>query len=147
MRSYRSSPVGRSPKSNSAGVSKSMKANRASGGRLEAEMSRLLRRPMSRNDLPGSPDFIYPRKNIAVFVHGCFWHRCPECSFDLPKRNRSFWERKFKRNVERDRLVKRELESMGWRVLVVWEHELKNEPQRIAEKVRVFCGASVRVRG
>ena len=122
-----------------------MKANKALGTRLEADMSRLLRRPIKKSNLPGSPDFIYPRKRLAVFVHGCFWHRCPECSLGLPKRNRSFWERKFKRNVERDRLVKRELESMGWRVLVVWEHELKNESRGIVEKVRAFSQASARI--
>jgi DNA mismatch endonuclease (patch repair protein) len=91
-------------------------------------LSRLLRKEIGANTLPGRPDFIFPRKKIAVFLHGCFWHRCPQCALDLPKRNRDFWANKFERNKRRDRRVKRELESTGWRVIEIWEHELKEDP-------------------
>lgn len=123
------------PKSTSASVSKSMRANKSSGTRPELLLSRLLRKKISKNDLPGKPDFVFPRKKMVVFLHGCFWHRCPRCAFALPKRNRKFWATKFERNRARDRLVKRELESMGWRVIEVWEHELNQDPKRVKEKI------------
>ena len=123
------------PRSTSASVSKSMRANKSSGTRPELLLSRLLRKKISKNDLPGKPDFVFARKKMVVFLHGCFWHRCPRCAFDLPKRNREFWATKFERNRTRDRLVKRELESMGWRVIEVWEHELKRDPMRVKEKI------------
>ena len=125
----------RTPRSISASVSKSMRANISSGTRPELLLSKLLRKKISKNDLPGSPDFVFPRKKMVVFLHGCFWHRCPQCAFDLPKRNRQFWAAKFERNVARDRHVKRELRSMGWKVIEVWEHELKQDPTRVKEKI------------
>lgn len=70
------------------------------------------------------PDFVFRREKVAVFVDGCFWHRCPlHCQ--MPGNNREFWEQKLSRNVERDRLVDRELRKAGWRVWRVWEHSLK----------------------
>jgi DNA mismatch endonuclease, patch repair protein len=74
--------------------------------------------------LPGSPDLVFPRKKIALFVHGCFWHRhqgCPYCY--APKSNIQFWREKFKKNVVRDKRVETGLEGMGWRVAVIWECE------------------------
>ena len=78
--------------------------------------------------LPGTPDFVFLRHRLALFVDGCFWHGCPKhCR--LPKTNRAFWAEKFAANKTRDRLVTRTLRARGWRVLRVWEHELtrKNE--------------------
>lgn len=70
------------------------------------------------------PDFVFRREKVAMFVDGCFWHRCPlHCK--MPANNRSFWEQKLSRNVERDRFVDRELRKAGWRVWRVWEHALK----------------------
>lgn len=135
MRNYKSPGVGKSPKSTSIGVSRSMKSNRSSGTKPEQILSKLLRKKIHKNSLPGSPDFVYPRKKIAVFVHGCFWHRCPECNFGLPKSNRDFWSRKFRRNIERDELVKKELKAMGWRVIEIWEHELSKDPMKVAETI------------
>src|ERR1700737_3932573 len=74
--------------------------------------------------LPGSPDLVFPRRNLAIFVHGCFWHRHKGCAYAYsPKSNVGFWKAKFKGNVARDRRVRRELASMGWRVAVIWECE------------------------
>jgi DNA mismatch endonuclease (patch repair protein) len=112
-----------------------MKGNRSSGTRPELLLAKLLRKKIIKNNLPGTPDFIFKRKKTAVFLHGCFWHRCPQCAFNLPKRNRAFWARKFEQNVERDILVKQELESMGWRVVQVWEHELKQDPMKVKEMI------------
>lgn len=112
-----------------------MKSNKPSGTRPELILSKLLRKQIRKNNLPGNPDFVYPRKKIAVFVHGCFWHRCPKCNFDLPKTNREFWARKFARNAERDKLVKKELMDMGWRVIEVWEHELREDPMKVTMSI------------
>jgi DNA mismatch endonuclease (patch repair protein) len=77
-----------------------------------------------RKDLSGSPDLVFPRLKLAVFVHGCFWHRHDDCRYAyVPKTNLEFWARKFKSNVARDAKVKGELESMGWRVAIIWECE------------------------
>lgn len=77
---------------------------------------------LHRRNLPGCPDIVMPRHRIAVFVHGCFWHRHPGCSrASMPRTRRSFWEAKFTRNVERDTVVRRTLEQDGWHVVVVWE--------------------------
>lgn len=73
--------------------------------------------------LPGKPDFTFPKQRIAVFVDGCFWHRCPNC-YHKPATNAEFWEKKIGRNVERDKEVNRDLKKRGWKVVRVWEHEL-----------------------
>jgi DNA mismatch endonuclease (patch repair protein) len=119
-----------------------MKSNRASGTRPEIILAKLLRKRLVKSNLPGSPDFVYPRARLAVFVHGDFWHRCPQCNLALPKRHREFWRRKFARNVERDELVKKELEVLGWRVMVVWGHELRDDPSGAASRVRKFTSKS-----
>lgn len=133
---YVSKPVGASPKSQSNAVSKSMKSNKSSGTKPELILSKLLQKRPARTTLPGRPDFAYRNDRLAVFVHGCFWHRCPTCNLPLPKTNSAFWNRKFARNVERDALNKEELESMDWRVLVIWEHELKENPSDCALRVK-----------
>ena len=57
--------------------------------------------------------------------HGCFWHRCPVCNPSTPKNNVEYWEAKFARNVERDERTREALEAAGWRVVVIWEHQLR----------------------
>lgn len=82
-----------------------------------------------RNDLPGSPDLVFPRFRAVVFVHGCFWHRHAGCRYAYtPKTRIAFWTGKFKQNVARDRLVEDALRNLGWRVLVIWECETRSEP-------------------
>lgn len=82
---------------------------------------------LHRKDLPGTPDIVLPKYGTVIFVHGCFWHRHPGCKkASMPQTNKEFWERKLARNVERDAEVSEKLTRIGWRVLVVWECELKN---------------------
>lgn len=86
--------------------------------------------------LPGRPDIVLPRHRVAIFVHGCFWHRHENCRYtSSPASNREFWNAKFTRTVERDAEKSAALERLGWRVKYVWECELKQRPAEIAEKL------------
>ncbi len=83
---------------------------------------------LTRRDLPGDPDLAFVSRKAAVFVHGCFWHGhdCPRGSRE-PKTNRDYWLPKIARNRTRDARVIRELRKLGWRSLVVWECQLRDE--------------------
>lgn len=86
-----------------------------------------LRFRLHRRDLPGRPDIVLPRHRTVVFVHGCFWHRHEGCRYTTtPKSRLEFWQAKFDANVARDHRTRITLEEMGWRVLVVWECELRD---------------------
>lgn len=86
--------------------------------------------------LPGSPDIVLPRLGIAIFVHGCFWHRHSGCKYAYsPKSRQAFWSRKFVQNQERDRRAQRRLRRMGWRVWVVWECQT-SRPEVLGERLR-----------
>lgn len=79
---------------------------------------------LHRNDLPGTPDLVFPRLRKVLFVHGCFWHRHEGCSrTTTPKTRAAYWQEKFERNVQRDRRNVAMLEALGWKVLVIWECE------------------------
>ncbi len=77
--------------------------------------------------VPGRPDVAWPGKKVAIFVNGCFWHRCPHCQLPTPKSNVEYWVVKFERNQERDQRNIRALEEAGWRVHVLWECQLKKK--------------------
>ena len=70
------------------------------------------------------PDIAYPGRKVAIFVHGCFWHRCPRCALELPKSNVEYWTEKFERNVARDRKKEAALIDLGWKVHTIWECDL-----------------------
>jgi len=83
---------------------------------------------LQRDDLPGKPDIVLPRFKTVVFVNGCFWHRHSGCKrATTPATNVDYWQTKFARNVARDARNQAELEKMGWRVVIVWECELKDK--------------------
>lgn len=82
---------------------------------------------LHRRDLPGTPDIVLPRHRVAIFVHGCFWHRHPGCRLaSTPRTRTEFWQSKFDRNVERDTMATQALQKLGWRVLVIWECETRD---------------------
>ncbi len=86
--------------------------------------------------LPGTPDIVLPKYRMAIFVHGCFWHRHPGCRYAyMPTTRRLFWKNKFARNVARDRLARRQLEAAGWRVLIIWECQAEG-PHRPARQTQ-----------
>lgn len=87
-----------------------------------------------RSTLPGSPDFVFRRARVAVFVDGCFWHDCPEhCR--MPATNRAYWRTKIARNRARDRRADLALRAAGWRVVRVWEHSVRADAPRAAARV------------
>ena len=76
--------------------------------------------------LPGKPDIVLPKYKTVIFVNGCFWHAHEGCRYFVwPKNNGDFWQAKILGNVERDKKTYSQLEELGWKVLVVWECELK----------------------
>lgn len=83
---------------------------------------------LHRKDLPGKPDIVLPRLRSVIFVNGCFWH-CHECPKGTlkPATNREFWLPKLGANQERDARRQRELEAIGWKVIVIWECETKTD--------------------
>ena len=122
------------PKASSPAARKTMQANRSKNTGPELELRRLLREAgypgyrLHWKKAPGHPDIAYPGRKVAIFVNGCFWHRCPHCKPALPKANREFWEAKFAANVERDMRSRKELEAVGWTAITVWECELRLDP-------------------
>lgn len=80
--------------------------------------------------LPGTPDFVLPRRKLAIFVHGCFWHaHTCQRGRSMPKTRPAFWERKRRANVRRDRAARAALLRQGYRVLVLWECKAKDRSQ------------------
>jgi DNA mismatch endonuclease, patch repair protein len=84
---------------------------------------------LHRKDLPGTPDIVLPKYKTVIFVHGCFWHRHPDCkNATNPKTNADFWEKKFAENVERDNRNRSKLEELGWSIVTIWECETEKPP-------------------
>ena len=78
--------------------------------------------------LPGTPDIVLKKYNTVIFVNGCFWHMHENCRYSvMPENHKEFWAEKLLKNKERDEKKKRQLEQMGWNVIVVWECQLKGE--------------------
>ena len=77
--------------------------------------------------VPGRPDIAWPGKKVALFINGCFWHRCPHCKPAAPKKNIEYWTIKFEKNQQRDEESIAQLTQMGWKVHVVWECQLKKK--------------------
>jgi DNA mismatch endonuclease (patch repair protein) len=93
---------------------------------------------LNRRELPGKPDIAFPGRRKVVFVHGCFWHQHKGCRrASLPQSNYVFWRAKLAHNVERDAEQVAAIRKLGWRVLVVWESEIKSE-RRLAARLRRF---------
>lgn len=96
---------------------------------------------LHRRDLPGCPDLVFSGSRKVIFVHGCFWHRHKGCALArLPKSRLDFWGPKLESNALRDKRNKRALARRGWRVLTVWECELKNV-DRVIIAARRFLDA------
>lgn len=92
---------------------------------------------LHRNDLPGKPDIVLPKYKTVIDIRGCFWHRhqgCPKAT--TPKTNSEYWNKKFQKNVERDRINEEKLSKLGWKIIVIWECEM-NDSCLIAKLVNI----------
>ena len=98
-----------------------------------------------RKDLPGTPDIVFPSRRKAIFVHGCFWHAHGCKIGQKPKSNEEFWTAKLGRNRERDAAKRAALEHLGWRVLELWQCEIKDLPA-ISNALSDFLGCPGRIR-
>lgn len=113
--------------------------------RLRKVLWRLGFRYRTKSQLPGRPDLVIRRYRTVLFIDGCFWHRCPE-HYTRPHSNSEFWKRKIAKNVRRDRKVDRQLRLLGWRVLRVWEHEVRRDPEATAlhQSKKIKCSGGRR---
>lgn len=122
----------RSPIPSSENVSKIMSSNKAKNTKPELVVRKFLWENglkgyrIHPSNIPGKPDIAFISKKIAIFINGCYWHRCPTCNYSIPKSNTEFWKNKFLKNVERDRKKIEELEELGWKVITIWECEIKS---------------------
>ena len=91
--------------------------------------------------LPGTPDIVLPKHMTVIFINGCFWHHHKGCRYaTTPKSNIEYWEKKFSRNIENDKLHKKQLKKSGYKVIVVWECELKKDFDRRMKKLLAELG-------
>jgi DNA mismatch endonuclease (patch repair protein) len=112
-----------------------MRAIRSKGMKPENIVRRLAhslgyRFQLHRKDLPGKPDMVFPGRRAVIFVHGCFWHQHPDPSCNdarLPKSNTGYWLPKLQRNQARDAENEAALVALGWRLLIIWECQTKDE--------------------
>lgn len=118
----------------SDGVRKCMKSNKSRSTSPEIIVRTALRRAgypgyrLNWKKAPGKPDICYPGRKIAIFINGCFWHRCPKCNLPFPKHNSEYWIPKLERNMQRDAENYRLLKEDGWSVVVIWECDLRKNP-------------------
>lgn len=101
--------------------------------------SKGLRYRLNSRKLPGSPDIVLKKYKTVIFVDGCFWHGHEGCKyFRLPKSNTLFWKAKITRNIERDMETTQALKDFGWKVIRIWECELRNKSSREAALNKLF---------
>jgi len=89
--------------------------------------------------LTGKPDIVFSKYRLAIFIDGCFWHKCPKC-FIQPENNKEFWKKKIKGNVKRDKTVNKLLKQEGWKVIRIWEHLLKKSPNQVYSRILRILG-------
>lgn len=135
------------PSASSPAARKTMQSNRGKDTQPELLLRRLLREAgfpgyrLHWKGAPGLPDIAFPGRKVAVFVNGCFWHRCPHCNPPVPKANAEFWMAKFAENLKRDTRNSSELQARGWTVVTVWECQLKTSPgEATSELISVLRG-------
>jgi len=132
---------GRAPIPAEQATSKVMSANRARNTGPELLLRAALRKIGVRGyilhsgSLPGRPDLAFRRRRLAVFVNGCFWHRCPYCAPSVPKTHIEFWQAKFDANRRRDRRKVARLRRQGWATLTLWECRIRADPLVAAVRI------------
>ena len=117
--------------------SRNMSAIKSKNTKPEITVRKLLysmgyRFRLHRKDLPGSPDIVLPKYKTVIFVHGCFWHRHENCKYaSTPKTRKEFWEKKFSENINRDNLNQANLALKGWKIIIIWECQLKGDKKKL----------------
>lgn len=117
------------------------KGNRSTERRLRAYLIQAKIRgwTVHPKDIPGTPEFVFRAERVAVFTDGCFWHGCPRCG-KTPNANSSYWSKKIQLNIERDRKDEAAIAAMSFRVVRLWEHEIKASPANcVGRIVRVLA--------
>ena len=124
--------------------SRNMSAIKSKNTKPEIAVRKLLhsmgyRFRLHRKDLPGSPDIVLPKYKTVIFVHGCFWHIHENCKYaSTPKTRQEFWNKKFKKNIERDLDIQENIKNIEWRSVVIWECETKNIDNLTEKIIDVF---------
>lgn len=114
---------------------------KSSGNKTTEELLARLLRKMGltgwrrRQPLPGRPDFVWPKMKVAVFVDGCFWHG-HDCRNLTPKKNADVWQDKIQKTRTRDRRANRNLRALGWKVIRIWECQLKKNPDWCLSRIK-----------
>jgi DNA mismatch endonuclease (patch repair protein) len=132
---------GRAPIPLDVGTSLRMSGNK--GKHTKPEL--IIRKALWRDDIKGyrlhwkkilgQPDITFPSRKFAIFINGCFWHRCPHCKPHLPRSNELFWIKKFEANVQRDQRKNIVLADMGWQTITIWECQIKKD---INEQIKLI---------
>jgi len=123
-----------------------MQGNKSKNTKPELVVRRLLREAgypgyrLHWKQAPGRPDIAYPGRKVAIFVNGCYWHRCPMCSPPTPKAHADYWSAKFEANEARDARQLAALADAGWKVHVVWECHLKACPEQTIREIVALLG-------
>jgi DNA mismatch endonuclease, patch repair protein len=93
---------------------------------------------LHKKDLQGCPDIVFPKRKKVIFINGCFWHRhsCKK-GRSMPVTRKKFWQHKFEGTIKRDKKNKRELKKLGWKVLVIWECQIK-KPEKVIYRITNF---------
>lgn len=95
-------------------------------------------------NIAGKPDIVFPKRKIAVFVHGCFWHH-HECKYSaIPKTNTAYWNQKLQYNIERDEKTKKSLQVQGWKVKYIWECQIKNQTETALKKLADYLNKQLK---
>lgn len=132
----------RSPTPKDANVSKVMSSNKPKNSKPETCLRKGLWSIGVRGyrihykTVEGKPDIAFVSKKIAIFVHGCYWHRCPYCKLELPKYNTKFWKQKFEQNMKRDKEKTEQLKKINWEVVTLWECEINSDFNKCLQKIK-----------
>jgi DNA mismatch endonuclease, patch repair protein len=86
-------------------------------------------------DIEGHPDIILKKKKVAIFLHGCFWHKCPKC-YKEPKTDKKYWLPKIESNVKRDKRNLKLLRKANYKAMKIWEHEIKKGLDTVIKKIQ-----------
>ena len=130
---------------------KTMRAVKGKGTKLERRLWAILTRNgisgwhKNVNSIIGKPDVAFPDKKVVIFVDGCFWHSCPICQRKLPQANHEYWLKKINRNVELAKINENMLLKENWKILRIWEHEMRDAHDILRKITDILCSAPLRL--